>query len=506
MVLVVDCGTQRMKVMLFEKDGELLDSEVEEYSPPYFSPEPGWAEQDAEYYWKTFLKLSKRLLSRNRGEVEGISVTTQRDSLVLVDGEGKPLRSVILWLDHRKAEFDLRMPPVRKIAYKIVGMWRPIISVYREAKLNWIRQNEPRIWKRTHKVLQISGFFIHRLTGRFVDSVASQIGHIPFDYKRRRWAKRGDLKSLLFPVEREKLPELVEAGTIVGKLRKDLGSELGIGEVPVVASGSDKGCETVGLGVLNDDTASLSLGTTATIQTTTSKYFEPLKFLPPYPSLIPGMYNPEVEIFRGFWLVRWFKEEFGHLEREISRIKSVPPEKLLDEMLDRSPPGSMGLMVQPYWTPGLKMPEAKGAMIGFSSFHKREHVYRSLIEGVMFALREGKDRIERAGKVTIERAGVAGGGSKSEKVCQIAADVLGLPVYRERSGEAAGLGAAISAYVGLGVYGDFEEAVEEMVEISDWFEPDPKNHELYTEMYEGVYRKMYGRLKKLYEHLDRILR
>ncbi len=506
MVLIVDCGTQRMKVMLFDRDGRLIDTEREEYDPPYMSPKPGWAEQDPDRYWNIFIKLAKRLLSRNEVEIEGISVTTQRDSLVLVDSSGKPLRPAILWLDHRKARFDLKLPFLRRIGYSIVGMWKPIVSVYREAKLNWIRQNEPEVWKNTHKILQISGYFIHKLTGEFVDSVASQIGHIPFDYKGRRWASQRDLKSFLFPVEREKLPDLVEAGTIMGKVRKKIASELGIPEVPVVASGSDKGCETLGLGVLNEEYASLSFGTTATIQTTSSRYFEPLKFIPPYPSVIPGKYNPEVEIFRGFWLVKWFKDEFGHLEDQISKVRNVPVEEILDELLDRSPPGSMGLIAQPYWTPGLKMPEAKGAIIGFSSYHKREHVYRSLIEGIMFALREGKERIEKAGRIIIKSAGVAGGGSRSSKVCQIAANVLGIPVYRERSGESAGLGASIATYVGLGIHRDFEEAVKEMVKISDTFEPDPELRDLYTEIYESVYKRMYGRLKRLYEDVERILR
>ena len=506
MVLVADCGTQRMKVMVFDAGGKILAKRTHEYSPTYVSPRPGWAERDPDYYWEVFLKLAGDLISDGFKDIEGISVTTQRNSLVFVDSNGKPLRPAILWLDHRRADFDLKLPLFREMLYRSIGMWRSIVSVYRDAKVNWIRQNEPDVWRRTHKVLQISGYFLWKLTGRFVDSVASQVGHIPFDYKRRKWADERDLKSFLFPVNRERLPELVEAGTVVGRLRREVAHELGIEPVPVVASGSDKGCETLGLGVVNESAASLSFGTTATVQTTTSRYFEPLKFIPPYPSLIPGMYNPEVEIFRGFWLVSWFRDEFGHLEKERASKINQSVEKLLDSLLDHAPPGSMGLVAQPYWTPGLKMPEARGAIVGFSSHHGREHVYRSLIEGIMYGLRDGAERIERSGRLSFERVAVGGGASASDRICQIAADVLNLPVYRERTGEAAGLGAAMAVYVGLGVHSSFEEAVKEMVEYSDVFEPDRENAGLYDEIYRRVYRKLYKRLRKLYRELEDILK
>ncbi len=498
LVLVADVGTQRMKVSLIDASGSILEGAVEEYDPPYFSPKAGWAEKDAESYWKTFLNLARNVVADFKERIAAIAVTTQRDSLVLIDENAKALRPVILWLDHRLADFDLKLPFFETLIYKAAGMWRTIKNVYRQAKINWVRQNEPEIWAKTFKVVQLSGFFIARLSGKFVDSVASQIGHIPFDYKRRRWCSKRDIKSKLFPIPDEKLPDLVEPGVVIGNLTKKAKEELGF-DAKVIAAGSDKGCETLGLCVVNEDEISLSLSTTATIQTTTRKYFETLPHLPPYPGMIKGTYNPEVEIFRGFWLVRWFRDEFAHFEKSLSEQKGIPAEKLLDDLLKDSEPGSLGLVTQPFWTPGLDNPEARGAIIGFSSFHKREHVYRSIIEGLFFALREGMERIKKKGKLSFKVAKVAGGGSRSGQVLRIAASVLKLPVYRDKRGEAASLGAAMAAFSGLGFYKDLKSASKTMCSLEGPFEPNPKDMEIYDFLYEHAYKRIYPHLKSIYK-------
>ena len=498
--LVVDVGTQKMKVSVFDTKGRILRGESVEYDPPYFSPKPGWAEYDPEDYWKLFLSLGKKVVRGVEEKVKAVVVTTQRDSLVFMDREGKVLRPAILWLDHREAKYDLKLPFYEKFIYWLVRKLPVIRSVYKGAAVNWVRQNEPHVWKNTYKVMQLSGFFLQRLTGKFVDSVASQIGHIPFDYKRQKWCKESDLKARLFPIPKEKLVDLVKPCTVIGKLRKEVKDILGV-DTYVVAAGSDKGCETLGVGVVKDDEISLSLSTTSTVQTTTKKYFETIPHLPPYPGIIEGTYNPEVEIFRGFWLVRWFRDEFAHLEKRKAREIGVPPEELIDEMLKSVPAGSMGLITYPFWTPSLDKPEARGSIVGFQSFHKREHLYRSLIEGLFYALRDGKEMIERRGKLKFKVAKIAGGGSSSDEIASIAASIMKLPVYREITGEAASLGAAIVSFCGMGVFNDLNEGVKEMVHLEGPFEPNKKEEEIYDFIYGKVYKKLYGRLKKLYDTL-----
>lgn len=501
LVLSVDCGTQSLKAFLFNNQGKILKEERVFYAP-YFSKNPGWTEQDADLYWKSTGEAVRRIVTsfpEIAKRIRGITITTQRATLVVVDEKGNPLRPAIVWLDQRKAKFDAKIPFFKEIAYKFVGMSEASRIAQSEAKVNWIRQNEPGIFKKAFKFLFLSGYLNYKLTGKFIDSKASQVGYLPFDHKRRDWASPNDIKSIIFPVSREKLVELVEPSEKIGKLTKEASDFLGLPEgLAVFASASDKSCETLAMGVLSEDVASLSFGTTATIQVTTKKYFEPVKHMPAYVAAVPGHYNPEIEIFRGFWMITWFKEEFGAREVEKAIKKGVAPEELMNDFLKKVPAGSLGLMVQPYWTPGLKMPEAKGAMIGFGSVHTRAHIYKAIIEGLGYALRDGKEKIERMGDMEINKLAVSGGGAQSDEICQITSDIFNLPVYRGETHESSGLGAAIDAFVGLGSYNTFSEAVKNMVRYGRIFNPKLENVEIYEELFKKVYSHMYPHLKPLY--------
>ena len=159
--------------------------------------------------------------------------------------------------------------------------------------------------------------------------------------------------------------------------------------------------------------------------------------------------------------------------------------------------------MQPYWSPGLRFPglEARGGVIGFSEVHTRAHLYRSILEGLAYALREGAERTAKRTGIPLTELRVAGGGSQSDAALQVTADVFGLPASRPRVYEAAGLGAAMDAAVGVGIHPNFPTAICEMTRVRDTFEPDPKTHARYDELYYGVYKKMYNHLKPLYETL-----
>ena len=198
------------------------------------------------------------------------------------------------------------------------------------------------------------------------------------------------------------------------------------------------------------------------------------------------------------------------LKRVDRMFRILPKEEryyvLFDELVRSAPPGSQGLTLQPYWTPGVRIPgpEAKGAIIGFSDVHTRAHVYRAILEGLAYALRDGLERTARRTKVQPTSLRIAGGGSRSPAAVQLTADVFGLPVARIHTHEAAGLGAAIDAAVGMGIHRDVPSAVGEMVHVGEVHDPDPAAHERYDELYRGVYRRMYDRLRPLYQEIRRI--
>ncbi len=257
------------------------------------------------------------------------------------------------------------------------------------------------------------------------------VAYLPFDYKRLRWAAPRDWKWQALAVRREQLPELFKPGERLGEISAEASRHTGIPQgLPLIAAGADKACEVLGAGALEPTIACLSYGTTATINTTRARYLETVPLIPPYPAAIPDHFNTEVMIYRGYWMVSWFKREFGLREMQQAREQGVEPEQLFDELVNGVPPGSMGLTLQPYWSPGIREPglEAKGAMIGFGDVHTRAHIYRAILEGLAYALRQGKERIEKRSGTPIVRLRVAGGGSQSDAAMQLTADIFGLPV------------------------------------------------------------------------------
>jgi len=511
LILSIDNGTQSLKALLFDASGNLLSKERVPFTP-YVSAHPGWAEQDPDLFWKALCQACQGLWQQpglDRERVAGVALTTQRGTVVNVDKEGRPLRPAILWLDQRKT---YGLPPVGGlwgILFQMAGVSRTVAYLQSEAEVNWIRTNQPDIWNQTHKYLLLSGYLTYRLTGRYVDSIGCQVGYVPFDYRRLKWASKRDWKWRAVPMDPDQLPSLLPPSKMLGTITKAAAAATGIpAGLPLIAAAADKACEVIGSGSLDPWVGCISYGTTATINVTHEKYLEAIRLIPPYPSAAEGCYSMEVQIFRGFWMINWFKEEFGYPERHQAEIDGIEAEALFDKLTRDIPPGAMGLMLQPYWTPGVKMPgpEAKGAVIGFGDVHTKAHLYRSILEGLAYALREGKERIEKRTGIPVRDLRVSGGGSQSRVAMQVTADVFGLPTSRPFVYETSGLGAAIDAAVGLGLYRDFTAAARAMTRTGDVFEPNLEAHDRYDALYRQVYKKMYRRLKPLYNRIREITR
>jgi sugar (pentulose or hexulose) kinase len=505
-ILAIDNGTQSVRALLFDLRGNLVAKSLVPLEP-YFSEEPGWAEQHPQYYWDSLCQACEQLWNKieiPRSAIAGVALTTQRTTVVNVDREGQPLRPAIVWLDQRRTEGLEPVGGLWGLAFKLVRMSETVAYLQAEAEANWIRTHQPEIWEQTHKYLFLSGYLTYRLTGRFVDSVGCQVGYVPFDYKHLDWAAASDWKWQAVPMDPALLPELVPPAGQLGEITDEAAHATVIpAGLPLVAAAADKACEVIGAGCLEPHIGCLSYGTTATINTTHQKYTEVIPLIPPYPAAVPGRYSLEIQIFRGYWMVSWFKKEFAHREQRIARDRGIVPEDLFDELVERVPAGSMGLVLQPFWSPGIRVPgpEAKGAVIGFGDVHTRAHLYRAILEGLAYALREGMERTEQRSGVPVTSLRVAGGGSQSDAALQITADIFGLPTARPHTYEASGLGAAIDAAVGLGLHPDFDTAVKEMTRLGEVFEPDPDSREIYDALYQRVYRRMYDRLRPLYEEI-----
>lgn len=509
LILSIDAGTQSVRALLFDPQGNLR-AKCRVPIQPYFSEQPGWAEQRPQYFWEALCQACQGLWQQagvDKTAIAGVALTCQRSTLVNLDREGKPLRPAMVWMDQRRTPGLKPVGGLWGLAFALTGMSETVAYLQAEAEANWLRTYQPEIWTQTYKYLYLSGYLTYRLVGRLVDSAACQVGYMPFDYKRLRWASRWDWKWQAVPMDRSVLVELLPPTATLGEISSAAAEATGIpAGLPLIAAAADKACEVIGAGCLDPHIGCLSYGTTATINTTHTRYIEVIPLIPPYPAAVPGAYSLEIQIYRGFWMVSWFKQEFGHPELILAEERGVDPEDLFDELVNRVPPGSMGLVLQPYWSPGLKVPgpEAKGAVIGFGDVHTRAHLYRAILEGLAYALREGKERTEKRSGVQITELRVSGGGSQSDAAMQITADIFGLPTARPHIYETSGLGAAIDATVGLKIHPDFDTAVKAMTRVSRVFIPDSLNYAIYDSLYQRVYKQLYHRLKPLYEEIREI--
>jgi sugar (pentulose or hexulose) kinase len=508
-ILALDNGTQSVRALLFDRDGELLFRSQVKFDPVYLSPLPGYAEQSAEYYWTCLVSAVQGLWQQGArpADVIGVTLTTQRGTIVAVDEEGMALRPAITWLDQRETTHPPALPLYWQALFRAVGATDTVSQFLRQAEANWIAHHEPDVFARMHKCLLLSGYLTHRLTGRFRDAVAAQVGYVPFDFRHQEWARGWDWKWAALRLRREHLPDLVPAGGLLGHITAATATETGIPEgLPLLSAGADKACEVLGSGCLDPQLGALSFGTTATINTIRRNYVEVTPLLPPYPAPVPGHYCTEVQTSRGFWMVNWFREQFGAEDMASALAEDIPVEQIFERHLQATPAGNMGLMLQPYWSPGVREPgrEAKGALIGFGDVHGRAHVYRAIVEGLMYALKDSAGRIEKRAKVRLRSLRASGGGAQSDSVVQIAADVFGLMVERPHTTETSGLGAAICAAVGLGLQPDYQTAVSKMTRVGYTVQPDKSRQELYHQLYSKVYQPLYTQLQPLYREIRSI--
>jgi len=506
--VVIDAGTQNVKAFVFDEKGNEVCGEGIPVNP-YSAPQPTFAEQDAEEYLRTAQRVTKSAVENSgvpRNEIVALAITTHRSTIVPVDSEGKAIRPAITWLDERKTE-GLKLPGglFWSLLFQVAGMRAKLKEYQRRSKFNWLRKYEPESYNKTHMFLTVSSHIFHALTGEFKDCSSMIVGLFPVDTKGLRWHPWNVVFEIL-GVEREKLTPLVGPTDIAGRVSEKGARDFGVPQgLPVVIGAGDKQSELLGAGAISPNVAEISYGTAAVLEVLSSKYVtHPKMDFFTFGAAIPRHWALEGFVGRGYWMLSWFRKEFARREEEEAKKLGIAPEALLDREMLKVPPGSMGLMLQPFWHPFENDPLSKGAIIGFSGEHTRAHLYRAIIEGIAYELRRLGEMIEKRSGHRMEQLRVGGGGSKSDEIMQITADIFNLPACRMHTSNLSALGAAIDAAVALGVYGSFGEAVDKMVRVTRTFTPRQENVRLYDRLFNEVYKKIYPSLSPLHNRIAEI--
>ena len=502
-LVVVDIGTQSLRASLVDQRGKILRLEREIYEAISLRNPKGYAEQWPDFYWNTLVKALGRLTSSSEFKAVspiGLVMCDFRDTAALLDKDLKPIRPSILWLDSRSArlEKDSNLSPSSRLLMSLSGMRETARYNARRTPAQWLKENEPQVWIKVAKYVPLSAYLNLKMTDRLVCSDADCVGHYPINFKKGKWLGKHNLRWQIFGIRPDQLCELVPVGDLLGRISLDCSKATGLPEgLPVIASAADKAAEVLGNGCYSPDRCTISLGTACTVDQPIDRYKDSEPFLPSYRSPVKGLYNMEVQIYRGFSMLRWFSENFASDEEKFKADKEkVAIENVFDSFLREVKPGADGLLVQPYWGPSLSRPLGRGAMIGFTDVHDRRHIYRALIEGIVYALREGLETLEKRSGTRAKVLVVSGGGSSSQEVQRIVTDIFNLPTLKAETPESSTVGAALGGFASQGVFKDVKAAVTNMIRTTSRMDPKPENASIYEGYYQ-TYKKIYPALEKL---------
>ncbi|MGH3148001.1 MAG: FGGY-family carbohydrate kinase [Rubrobacter sp.] len=497
-VIGIDCSTTATKAVVWDDRGNAVAEGRAAF--PLVTPRPGWYEQDAEEWWRSTKTALKEAAARVApGSIRALGITHQRESFVCTDGDGNPLRRAILWLDARSYDEVERHGSDR--LHEITG--KPPSMTPALYKLLWLGANEPELLHRTARVLDVHAFLVNRLTGEWRTSWACADPLGLLDMRSFDWSDEvlGEVG-----LDRGQLAELSLPGSVVGELKDEVAREVGLpSRLPVVGGAGDGQAAGLGANVTEAGRAYLNLGTALVSGTYSEDYAWGREFRT-LAGPIPKTYIPETLLRGGTYTIDWFVDNFGGVRASDLGL-GLSDEEVLEAAASRIGPGADGLVLLPYLnaasTPYWDS-QARGVMFGLGGGHKKAHVYRAVLEGLAFEQRLETESMEEALGQPIERFYAMGGGSRSPLLCQIVADVTGLPVTSCKEVETTCLGAGMMALAAV-EGSDLREVAAAMSGEGATYEPDEKRAAFYDRLYRDVFSQLYTKLSPLFSSLAKAI-
>ena len=477
----VDLGTSAVKLLLMNEAGHIEKIVSREY--PLSFPHSGWSEQNPyDWYDKTLDGLKELLSECDKSLVDGISFGGQMHGLVTLDAQDEVVRPAILWNDGRTTE---------ETAYLNEQIGRERLTGYTAniafagftaPKILWMQKNEPDLWAKVKKIMLPKDYLAYRLSGTFCTDYSDASGMLLMDVKNKCWSKE---MMEICHVSREQLPDLYESYEVVGTLKKEIASELGVPEtVKVIAGAGDNAAAAVGTGTVGANHCNLSLGTSGTLFVSSDKFgVDEHNALHSF-AHADGGYHLMGCMLSAASCNKWWMDEILKTKDYAGEQKGI---QTLGEnqvfylpylMGERSPHNN---------------PDARAMFVGMSMDTTREDMTLAVLEGVAFGLRDSLE-VARSLGIRIDSSRICGGGAKSPLWRQIIAAVMNVKLEIIESEEGPGYGAAILAAVGCGTFESVESACEKLVKVIDTVEPDPVLVQKYEEKYQK-FKQLYPIVK-----------
>ena len=442
----IDNGSQSSKVTVFDERGGVV-AEGRVPLRPNHTPAPGVVEHPDDDLWDSVAAACQIAMAAFPGDpsdIVGVGLCTIRFCRAVLRADGSLAQPVMSWMDAR------------------VGA--PFVAEHDDVAY----------------VTTSSGYVTHRLTGAFRDTAANYQGTWPIDTGTWRWSTDAAAYAAT-GMRPEQLFELVDPGDRLGTVTDAAAAATGLPVgLPVIATANDKAVEALGCGLLDPTTLLVSLGTyIAGMSVGERNTAGGTDFWTNF-GAEPGRYLYESGgIRRGMWTVSWFRDLLGPDYAAAAESVGERAEDRLNREAAAVPAGSDGLLTVLDWLAPADAAFRKGSILGFDGRQGRAHVYRSVLEGIAMTMRDRSDAMAAELGTPYERVVVSGGGSSSDLMMRVMADVFQTPAVRMVGDSAAGRGAAICAAVATGVHPSFAAAAEAMVVERDRFTPDPSTATVY---------------------------
>jgi xylulokinase len=486
-VIGIDIGTSGIKVGAMNKEGVLGYLEYQPYSLLY--PQKGWVEIDLEDIWcKTKAMLSKVWYQvEATGSVDAISLSTFCNCSVFLNEKGEPLYHGIMYLDQRsKEEAEWIKHVVGEDLLELVTKNRLEQGMYTITTHLWFKNNHPDLYEETYKWGNLSTFILHKLTGSFVMDWTQSSFSGMYDIENYHWSS--DIYEKV-GINSDKLPDVVDPSSIIGDL---LMPELSSKGIPVVAGAADTACSTLALGIVENEMFE-SVGTSNVLTVCTNQ-----------PNMLDKRFLNRCHIIKNRWLshgamsfpgasIQWFYEEFLKPEGHSKAIFA--------DLYKQSSAGANGVFFLPYMQgerSPIWDPDARGVFAGIHLNTCKADMFRAILEGCSFGLRQIHEIIETKYQLELESFPSIGGGAKNKEWAQIKANVLNKNIHIKDICETGVLGACIMAGTAVGYFSSLESAAKEISNHTLFsVEPEVEKLGIYDELFQ-VFKELYPSLKQFF--------
>jgi len=515
-IIAYDVGTTGLKACLFSI-GEaltLLATEMEGYDLHIL--DNGGAEQEPRQWWDAMCSTTQKLLEKTRivpEEIAGISFCSQMQGLVLVDREGRPLRRMMSYMDQR-AYKEMREVMGRGIKISGINLFKLLRSIRETGvvaasvkdpiwKYKWVEKNEPAVFKKIYKWLDVKEFLICRCTGQFVMTEDSAFATLLYVNRKGRegWSTA---VCKMFGVNKAHLPIVIKSTDRAGEITPEAASMMGLVlGTPVFGGGGDASLIGIGAGSLLNGDTHIYAGTSGWVSTVVDKpVLDINSMIASITGAQPGKYNYFAELETAGKCLEWVKDHLaldeigvyleGELIHESKETVYTSLYEYLTSIIEKVMPGSGGVVFTP-WLHGNRCPfedpAARGMFFNIGLDTGKSELIRAVIEGVCFHLRWMLEAQEKKVR-TSDPIRFVGGGALSAVTCQILADVLQREIVSVENPQNAGaVGSAVVTAIGLGLFESFE-AVGQLIPAAKTFYPNRSNKSVYDRQFQ-VFKNLY---------------